>query len=199
MFGLDPCYGPRVVAASAAHRLGSFVALVALVLSGACFDSDQKSAPRSVGTTGEPDPTTTSDGSSSSGGADATTMEPEFTCRDAVVCIQQCAFDLAINPSVEPDLGCLLDCVEENLTVRETYHLLQLSNCAADECEQTNECMPEDEGTDTDTDTDGTTSGGGDDGGGIIDPCLQCIFLEMSNPEPTVCVEFHELCNEMPE
>ena len=133
-------------------------------------------------------------------------MEPEFTCRDAVVCIQQCAFDLAINPSIEPDLGCLLDCVEENLTVRETYHLLQLSNCAADACEQTNDCMAggAETATDTDTDTDAgtdssTTSGGGGGGGGPIDPCLQCIFLEMSNPEPTVCVEFHELCNEMPE
>ncbi len=120
-------------------------------------------------------------------------MEPEFTCRDAVVCIQQCAFNLAINPSIEPDLGCLLDCVEENLTVRETYHLLQLSNCAADECEQTNDCMPEGDGT-------GGSTGAGDEGGaGPIDPCLECIFLEMSNPEPTVCVEFHELCNEMPE
>ncbi|MBV1860974.1 MAG: hypothetical protein KUG77_21335 [Nannocystaceae bacterium] len=185
-----------MVAASTAHRLGSFVALVALALSGACFDSDQKSSPRSVGTTGEPDDTTTSEGSSSSGSLEATTMEPEFTCRDAVVCIQQCAFDLAFNPSIESDLGCLLDCVEENLTVRETYHLLQLSNCAADECEQTNDCMPEGEGTDTDT---GSTGGGDDGGSGIIDPCLQCIFLEMSNPEPTTCVEFHELCNEMPE
>ncbi len=173
------------------------MALLALATTGACFDSDQKFEPRS-GTTGDPDPTTGSqESSSSSGGLDSTTGEPEFTCRDAVVCIQQCAFDLLINPSVEPDLGCLLRCVEENLTVRETYHLLQLSNCAADECEKTDKCMPESEGTDTDTD--GSTGGGGGDGGGVIDPCLTCIFGEMSNPEPTVCVEFHELCNEMPE
>lgn len=189
-----------MVAASTAHRLGSFVALLALATTGACFDSDQKFEPRSGTTTGDPDPTTTSDGTSSSGGPDASTGEPEFTCRDAVACIQQCAVDLLINPSIEPDLGCLLRCVEDNLTVRETYHLLQLSNCAADECEKTNDCMPESEGTDTDTDTDSSTGdGGGDDGGGIIDPCLQCVFLTMSDPEPTVCIEFHELCNEMPE
>ena len=175
------------------------MALVALAFGAACFDSDQKFEPRAVETTGGPDPTTTSDGSTSStGGGEATTMEPEFTCRDAVVCIQQCAFDLAFNPGIEPDLGCLLDCVEENLTVRETYHLLQLSNCAADVCEQTNDCMSEGAGSDTDTDSDGSTTEG-DGGGGLIDPCLQCIFLEMSDPEPTMCVEFHERCNEMPE
>lgn len=189
-----------MVAASTTRRFGSYVALFTVFVAGGCFDSDEKFTPRSGTTTGEPDPTTTTgDGTSSTGGPDGTTGEPDFTCRDAVVCIQQCAFELALNPGPEPDLGCLLDCVEENLTVRETYHLLRLSNCAADACESRDECMSE---GDTDGGGSSSSSGGdegGDDGGGLIDPCLQCVFLEMSNPEPTVCVEFHELCNEMPD
>ncbi len=197
-----------MVAVSTTQRLASFVALSAVLSAGACFDSDEKFTPRAGTTTGEPDPTTTTDdGTSSSGGIDNTTGEPEFTCRDAVACMNACALDLVINPTPEPDLGCLLDCVEDNLTVRETYNLLQLSNCVADVCEQQSECMPEGSGdtdTDTDTDTDGgsgTTSGGGggDDGGGLIDPCLQCIFTKLSEPDPQECQEFHAVCDAMDE
>ena len=177
------------------------MALVSLLGAGACFDSDEKFTPRSGTTTGEPDPTTTGDGTSSTGYTiDNTTGEPEFTCRDAVQCMNACALDLVLNPTTEPDLGCLLDCVEDNLTVRETYNLLQLSNCVADVCEQQSECMPQ---GDTDGDTDGGSSGsstsGGGDNGGIIDPCLQCIFTKLSDPDPQECQEFHELCDAMDE
>ena len=204
VFGLDPCYRRRVVAASTTRRLASGLALAALLGAG-CFDSDETFEPRAGTTTGEPDPTTTGiDGTSSSGGLDPTTGEPEFTCRDAVACMNACAVDLVLNPTPEPDLGCLLDCVEDNLTVRETYNLLQLSNCVADVCEQQAECMPE-SSTDTDagdTDTDGTTGGGGDGGGdegGIIDPCLGCIFEKLNDDDPQECQEFHTICDEMDE
>ena len=188
-----------MVAASTTHRLASLVALLSALGAGACFDSDETFEPRAGSTTGEPDPTTTGEGTSSTGSSlDNTTGEPEFTCRDAVQCMNACAIDLVLNPSTEPDLGCLLDCVEDNLTVRETYNLLQLSNCVADECEQQSECMPEG-GGDTDTDTDGGSTTSGGDGGGIIDPCLQCIFTKLSEPEPEECQEFHELCDAMDE
>lgn len=184
-----------MVAASTTQRSACLVALLAVLGAGGCFDSDEKFEPRAGTTTGEPDPmTTTGDGTSSTGTIDNTTGEPEFTCRDAIVCMQACAFELVINPSVEPDLGCLLDCVEDNLTVRETYNLLQLSNCVADICEQQSECMPEG----GDTDTDGSSTGGGDDGG-IIDPCLQCIFTKLNEPEPAECQEFHQVCDAMDE
>ena len=175
------------------------MALLSVLGAGACFYSDETFEPR-AGTTGEPDPTTTGDGTSSTGNTlDNTTGEPEFTCRDAVQCMNACALDLVLNPSTEPDLGCLLDCVEDNLTVRETYNLLQLSNCVADVCEQQDECMPEGD-TDGDTDTDTETSGGGgDEGGGVIDPCLQCIFTKLSESDPQECQEFHELCDAMDE
>jgi hypothetical protein len=179
-----------VVAVSTSHRIGSLLALFVLASTAACFDSDEKFEPRAGSTTGTVDPTTTSGSSSTTGTPDPTTGEPDISCRDAVQCIQQCAFDLITDPGIEPDLGCFLDC-EEQLTVREAYHLLRLGNCAAAECEMRDECMS--------GDTDGggsSSSSGGDDGGGLIDPCLQCVFLEMTNTDPMVCVEFHELCNE---
>jgi hypothetical protein len=178
--------------------LASGLALAAVLGAGGCFDSDEKFEARAGTTTGEPDPTTTTgvDGTTSSGGIDPTTGEPEFTCRDAVACMNACAIDLVINPTPEPDLGCLLDCVEDNLTIRETYNLLQLSNCVADVCEQQSECQPEGE---SDTDGGTTTSGGdeGGDDGGLIDPCLQCIFTKLSEEDPQECQEFHTICDRM--
>lgn len=181
-----------MVVASTSHRIGSLLALLVLAGTAGCFDSDEKFEPR-AGTTGEPDPTTTTavGTSSSTGTIDPTTGEPDVSCRDAVECIQDCSTMLITDPSIEPDLGCFLDC-EEQLTVREAYHLLRLANCAAAECEMREACSP---GGDTDGDTDTDASGdAGDDG--LVDPCLLCVFLEMNASNPTVCVEFHELCNE---
>lgn len=204
--------------ASTTQRLASFLGFLAVLGAGACFDSDEQFTPRAGTTTDEPDSTTTTgDGTSSSGGLPGTTGEPDFTCRDAIACINACAFELATNPSAEPDLGCLLDCVEDNLTVRETVNLLRLSNCVADVCEQEEACMPEmvdtgsstggSTGSSTGSSTGGSTTTGAegdgdegdddDDDDNPIDPCLRCIFTKLSDDQPQVCQEFHAVCDAM--
>ncbi len=180
----------------------SAVVLVAAAAS-ACFDSDETFRVAGTTTTGPVDPvtSTTTDEPSSSTAVDPTTGGADVSCRDGVGCIQQCALDLITDPGIEPDLGCFTECIEERgLNVTQAYHLLRLANCAASDCEEQNRCgSGGDSATGTGTGTGTTTSdGGGGDDGGLIDPCLICIFGLMTDPEPTVCVEFHELCDPDP-
>ncbi len=176
-----------VVARSRSHRFTALAVLSLLSLGsvGACFDSDEVFSAPGTTTTGDPVTTSTGGDSSTTSILDPTTGEPDVSCRDAVVCIQDCASDLITMPTIEPDLGCFLDC-EEQLTVREAYHLLRLANCAAEVCEASDACKSGEEGT--------SSSSGGDPP--LVDPCLACVFGTMLDESPTECVEFHELCNE---
>ncbi|MEM6296435.1 MAG: hypothetical protein AAGA54_34530 [Myxococcota bacterium] len=178
------------MADSTSIRVPLFAAVLAVMAAGpaGCFDSDEVFSAPGTTSTGAVDPTTSTtidEPGSSTSTIDNTTGEPDITCRDAVACIQQCSLDLIVDPGIEPDLGCFLDC-EEQLTVREAYHLLRLANCAAAECEQLDACMPDM----------GSSGGAGSGNDGLLDPCLLCVFGLMTDTEPTVCVEFHELCNE---
>lgn len=127
----------------------------------------------------------------SSSSEDSSSGEPDRTCRDAITCIRNCALDIGLDPNPEPDLSCFLDC-EEDLTVREAYHLLRLANCAADQCQMTNDC---DDGMGTSGSGSGDDDGGGGGGGNdLIDPCLGCIFLVMQDANSAVCEEFQNQC-----
>lgn len=166
-------------------RVACKVSVVASIPFGvtACFDSDERPLMQATTTTGTPElPMTTTDPGTSTG-LPATTGVPDISCRDAVVCIQNCSFRLITDPGIEPDLGCFLEC-EEQLTVMEAYHLLRLANCAAEECEALESCMSSE------------TGGADENSSDLIDPCLVCVFTLMSDQQPDVCQEFHELCNE---
>lgn len=174
-----------------AGLLGTFVGL------GGCFDSDDTF--RLGATTGEPDPdpsTSSSTTSMESSSSDSSSSGiPDRTCRDAITCIRDCALSIGLDPNPEPDLSCFLDC-EEDLTVREAYHLLRLANCAAEDCQMRDAC---DDGMGTSGSGSGTAGeddGGGGGGGGndLIDPCLGCIFIVMQDANSSVCEEFQDQC-----
>jgi hypothetical protein len=166
---------------------------------GGCFDSDDKLM--FEGTTSTTTTSTTTDPSTTSTTEPETTGGPSvLTCRDAIGCIQDCALDLIQNPMPEPDLSCILQCVEqEGLSVRETYNLLNLANCSGDRCGAEGFCGTGGD-TDTDTDTDGTGTGtGGSTTGsppppGLLDPCLECLFNRMGNQNLPGCEDEHAAC-----
>jgi hypothetical protein len=175
----------------------------------ACFDSDETFKAAGTTTTGEPDPTTTAETTTTTAGS-STTEDPINTCRDAVDCVIQCAFDIAIEMPEEPDLSCLVDCIEETLTVLETVKLLELVNCTSQLCRDEGICVTPDETTggssDSGTDSSGsssssgsstTTEAPGETGDPpLISPCIQCVFDKINMPAEDlgVCEELALEC-----
>lgn len=156
----------------------------------ACFDSDEVFKAAGTTTTGEPSTTTTAETTTSTTES-STTEDPINTCRDAVGCVIQCAFDIAIEMPDEPDLSCLIECIEENLTVGETVKLLELVNCTSQLCRDEMICVTPDETTGSDSGSDSGSSSGsstttaspGDTGDPpLISPCIQCIFDKVNLP-----------------
>ncbi len=179
-----------------------------LALVSACFNSDEKFRQSgTTSTTGASTSTTSPDPTTETTTTAGSTGEPDVTCRDAIDCIFECAAavqaQLQIDPSYEPDLSCFLDC-EEELTVQEAYKLLKLGNCASMVCADQGACVqPEDTTGGSDGSSSGGSSGssgssssdGGGGGGSVIDPCIDCIFVHMLDPESPGCQEFAMDCD----
>jgi len=190
--------------------LRAVLGFVACVLCTAgCFDSDEKfkAGEATTTTSGTTSGTTTIDPTTET--TVGTTVEPENTCEDAISCITQCALEIAMAGQVEPDLSCLIDCVEELLTPEETVKLLELAFCCSEQCQVDGICggggtTGTESGTGTGTDTGGSSSStsttapsdeGGDDGPPpLLDPCVTCIFACMSDPEPPGCQDLAMAC-----
>lgn len=167
----------------------------------ACFDSDETFKAAGTTTTGEP--STTSTETTTTTTESSTTENPVNTCRDAVDCVIQCAFDLAIENPDEPDLSCLIDCIEETLTVGETVKLLELVNCTSQLCRDEMICVTPDETTGgssdsgTDSGSSTTTAAPGEAGEPpLISPCIQCVFDKINMPAEDlgVCEELAMEC-----
>lgn len=183
------------------HRCVSWGLVALVAASAACFDSDEVF--KAAATTTSSDPTTTTTSTSTT----TTTTDPttessttgsDATCRDAIDCIFECAAALQAaiqnDPGFEADLSCFLEC-EETLSKEEALKLIELGNCAAEQCELMGECgMP-----DT-TSTGGSESDGGssDEGPpppeGPLDPCIMCIFVLMLDEDYKGCAEFAMAC-----
>lgn len=165
----------------------------------ACFDSDEKFSTIVATTTGDATTTTTSGtttGTTTTSTTEGTTSDQ--TCRDAIRCIFQCAAaiqaQLAIDPDYEPDFTCFLEC-EEQLSVDEAYKLIKLGNCAAEECAMNDgPCAPPDETTGGSSSSSGTGSPPPPDPGGLVDPCINCIFVIMLDEDHPGCQEFAMEC-----
>ncbi len=170
-------------------RVSAVLAVLALA---ACFDSDQKTVAAGTGGTTAaqtgytpPDPWTTGQGASSSTGPKPV---PESTCRDAIECVFGCAAGLPMPLPPEPDLSCFLDC-DKGLDEEEALQLLRLVDCVAQQCAEKGFC---DMGGSTGTGGDTGTGGGS---GGTIDPCTNCILVNVQDPQPAGCVEEAEACD----
>ncbi len=181
---------------------GLALAFAALV-SASCFDSDQKLQGPPVGTTGEDDTTTTTTSTSTDTTGDlpgsSSTGTPPFTCEDAIACMVACGVQLGLSMDPEPDLSCLIDCVEEKLTVSETVDLLRLINCASDQCKELGACSSgatgtDDTGTSTGDSSSSSTSDGGGGSGALIDPCIDCIILYIQDESAPGCEEYANAC-----
>ncbi len=207
-----PCYLRRMRLQRAAWGLVVFV-----LADAACFDSDQtfKSAATTTGTTGT---TTTTTAETTTTGTTTTSAEtgPFDTCRDAIQCVFQCAgsiqAQLQQNPDFEPDLSCFIECAE-TLSVDEVYKLFNLINCTGQVCKDIGECVDSSTTSSGESSSSSSTSGdtsstsssssesssssssseGGEDGG-LIDPCINCIFTRMLDPESPGCEEFAMMC-----
>jgi hypothetical protein len=102
-----------------------------------------------------------------------------------------CLFALIENPMPEPDLSCVLECIEqEGLSVREAKAVLDLANCSGDACVGDGACA----GGDTDGGTGTGSTGGPPPSVGGIDPCLFCLFDRMTNPNKPGCEAEHAAC-----
>jgi hypothetical protein len=162
-------------------RLRALLALTCGLWPAACFDSDEKfklaetTTTSATTSTTDVDPTTTSTTSTSTGGGNT------GTCRDGISCIIECALDVITSMDPEPDLSCLLDCVETMLSVEEAKELLVFANCASELCEAEMQCET------GETSTGGSSSSGGESSSTtaepppppLIDPCIMCIFNKL--------------------
>ncbi len=165
--------------------------LAATLLAGAsCFDSDEKLRAAGTGTTAgttgltPPDPWTTGQGGTSTTGPKPV---PETTCRDAIECVFGCAAGLPMPLPPEPDLSCFLDC-DMGLDEEEALKLLRLTDCVAMQCAEKGYC-----------DAGGTTGGDTGTGGtaadpGMLDPCTNCIFVNVQDPQPAGCLDEAAAC-----
>lgn len=184
------------------------LAFATALLLGACFDSDQTFKIAETTSTGGPGTTTFVDPSTTSSETTAVSMSetgPYDTCHDAIQCVNNCALTIqamiAQDPDYEPDLSCFLECAE-TLSVDEVYKLFNLLSCASEQCKANMQCadgsMDTGSGSDTGSSSSGsttTTDGGEEDvGGGLLDPCIQCIFLYVSDPDPPGCEELAHEC-----
>lgn len=173
----------------------------------ACFDSDDKFKMAETTTTGLPSTSTGVDPSTTS---TSTTMmpEPDVTCQDAIGCVFQCAVEIQLAQMIEPDLSCFLECIEV-LTEDEAVKLIKLANCASEVCAAEGHCNP------NGTTTGGSSSSGGEStstgseststgelstsssssDGGLIDPCLECIFMKLLDEETPGCEQFAMDCD----
>lgn len=192
-------------------RLG--LAFATALLLPACFDSDQTFKIAETTSTGGPGTTTIVDPSTSSSETTATSMSetgPYDTCHDAIQCVNNCALSIqamiAQDPDYEPDLSCFLECAE-TLSVDEVYKLFELLSCASEQCKMNGQCasgsMDTGSGSDSGSSSGGSSSGSttttddgaaNDAGGGVLDPCIQCIFLYVSDPDPPGCEELAHQC-----
>lgn len=165
-----------------------------------CFDSDEKFSAIVATSTGDPTTSTTTTGTTTSTTTDGTSSTTsDATCRDAITCIFQCAAMIQAqqqaDPSYEPDFSCFLEC-EEQLPVMEAYRLIKLGNCAAEECAMNDgPCAPPEDPTGT-SDSGSTTSvePPPPDPGGLVDPCISCIFTIMLDEDYPGCQEFAMEC-----
>ncbi|HET6583692.1 MAG TPA: hypothetical protein VFG69_09595 [Nannocystaceae bacterium] len=189
--------------------MGRLLAVLGLAVASSvagCFDSDDKLELAHATTTGLPSTTTSVDPSTTS--SSTTTMpHPDMTCQDAITCVFQCAIDLQLMPTPEPDLACFLECIEV-LTPDEAVKLIRLANCASELCAAEMMCSPNDlsttggssssTGDDTTSSTgEGTTGTGSSTSTGeppLIDPCLECIFGKLLEDNTPGCEEFAMEC-----
>lgn len=197
-------------------RAGSGL-LALLLAAAACFDSDQ-TFPRAATTSGTSGPgttTTTTAGTSTTGTSATTETGPFDTCRDAIDCVYMCAATiqamLNADPDYEPDLSCFIECAD-TLSTDEVYKLFDLITCASGICKDMGECSAGGSSSGSSTgessSTSGTDSGSsgsssststttttdaGDDGA-LLDPCIQCIFIRVQDPESPGCEEFAMAC-----
>lgn len=192
-------------------RAGGLLAIVLADL--ACFDSDQTigQATTTNATTGDVTTTSATTTSDTTETGSSSTTGTGKTCRDAIDCVFMCAAIIQgqlSDPDYEPDLSCFLEC-EEQLSVDEVYLLLKLANCTALVCRDLGECAaPSDSssssGSESSSSSDGSSSGSssssesssssGEGDPPLIDPCLQCVFERMLDPESPGCEEFAMQC-----
>jgi len=170
-------------------------ALWAAVGVSGCFDSDERwdadpgEATVDASTTSGPVRATegpaSESTSSSSGTAEDSAGNPDWTCEDGIRCVQRCISDLLLGGlPPDPDLSCIIECIEM-LTVREAYAFLVLSNCVADVCEAAGQCAPADEG-DPYAGSDATDLPFG--------TCLNCMRIRIGNADLPGCETEHALC-----
>lgn len=151
---------------------------------------------------GQPGVSTASDGSASSTGvppSTATEGNPDLTCRDAIDCVVDCASELQQMDAAEPDLTCFLEC-EEGLTVEESLHLFELTECVSNKCIDIGVC-DELEPTGTAGEPDmgsgtGSGSGGSGSSGGVSpSQCLDCILSNIFDEHPGgECQPYADAC-----
>jgi hypothetical protein len=192
------------------YRRATGALLVIVLVGTACFDSDQtfKSA-ATTGTSGEPGTTTSSTTEVTTETSVASTTGPDGTCRDAIECVKMCAQMILVqmnaDPDFEPDLSCFLDC-EEQLSIPEVKLLLELTNCTSEVCRELGECSS---GTSSSSSEGSSSSSSSSESSSdsssssstteappdpLFDPCLQCIFEHLLDPESPGCEEFAMQC-----
>ncbi|MEM6992749.1 MAG: hypothetical protein AAF721_19700 [Myxococcota bacterium] len=128
-------------------------AVVAGLMVGGCFDSDQKIvvAPAAESSTGAPPVTSSSTGAPME--STSTGMAPPMTCRDTLACTAGCVFAMTGGMANQIDVifTCLLEC--EPPTIPEAVDVFRLIECVTADCIEQGRCdilLPEE----------GTSSGG---------------------------------------
>lgn len=182
-------------------RRAKWGVLALVAAASGCFDSDEKFSAIVATSTGDATTTTTTTAeTTTSTTTDATSSTTsDATCRDAITCIFQCAAMIqaqqAMDPDFEPDYSCFLEC-EEQLPVPEAYRLLKLGNCAAEECALNDgPCAPPEDPTGgTESGSSTTSTEPPPDPGGLVDPCISCIFVILLDEEYPGCQEFAMEC-----
>lgn len=138
----------------------------------------------------------TSAGASSTAGGGS---DPGITCRDALYCVVGCVAEFEATNAAEPDLTCILEC-EESLTVEESLHLFELTECVSTKCIELGVCeVLEPTGTVGEPSTgSGTGSGSGGSGSsGVVPPtqCLDCILANIFDEQPGGdCQSYADAC-----
>ena len=171
-----------------------FLALPLLVSLGACFDSDEKVVPLAGSSSTTGPIVTTADSSTSTSSGSTSTGDADRTCREAIVCVQNCVIQLQISMLPEPDFTCFLEC-EEGMTTDEVLKLFRLTECVTNECIDEGQCdllVP----SDSTSTGEGSSSSSGSTGGTRPPYCLMCVMPKLSDPQlGGQCAEFAFECD----
>lgn len=128
---------------SSAYWLALAALLPASTLGFACTSDDLPLVTGVEVSTTEVDPTevpvfTTGEGDN--GTSTGEPMIPEDTCRQAIMCITNCALELdPVNPPPEADYSCFVPCVD-GLTTEEWLALIDFGECVYNFCKATAKC-----------------------------------------------------------